>query len=325
MTSAPPVQPQPAATATSIPTLRRSRANRGRRKVGWAGYAFLSPWLIGFLLFTAGPLLVSLGLSFTDYNPTSAPQWRGAGNYRQMLEDPRLASSVATTMLYVAISLPLSLIAALAVALLLNRDLKGMGFYRAIYYLPSLMGGSVAIALVWRKLFGLGGAADSILSLLGVENANQLSLVDDVRFALYSLVALNAWQFGAPMVIFLAGLRQVPSELYDAASVDGCGAIRRFFHITVPMITPVIFFNLVLGFIGGFQTFTNAYVVSGGTGGPVNATLFYALYLYQRAFQGFEMGYASAMAWVLLVGIAIVTAFLFWTQRRWVHYADERR
>lgn len=306
------------------PSTRRAVLKSRRRRGGWAGYLFLSPWLIGFILFTAGPLLVSLGLSFTDYNPTSSPKWRGLGNYRQMLEDPRLASSVGTTLLYVAISLPLSLIAALAVALLLNRDLRGMGFYRAVYYLPSLMGGSVAIAVVWRKLFGLGGAADSVLGWLGVQNADQLSLVDDVRYAIYSLVTLNAWQFGAPMIIFLAGLQQVPNELYDAASVDGCGAVRRFIHVTVPMITPVIFFNLVLGVIGGFQTFTNAYVISGGTGGPVNATLFYALYLYQRAFQGFEMGYASAMAWALLVGIATFTGLLFWTQRRWVHYGDER-
>ena len=295
-----------------------------RRRSGWAGYLFLSPWLIGFILFTAGPLLVSLGLSFTAYDPTSSPQWRGLSNYRPMLDDPRLAASAGTTLLYVAISVPLSLLAALAVALLLNRDIRGMGIYRAIYYLPSLMGGSVAIALVWRKLFGLGGAAGSVLSWFGVNNADQISLVDDVRYALYSLVVLNAWQFGAPMIIFLAGLQQVPGELYDAASVDGCGAIRRFIHITVPMITPVIFFNLVLGVIGGFQTFTNAYVISGGTGGPVDATLFYALYLYQRAFKGFEMGYASAMAWVLLVGIAAFTALLFWTQRRWVHYGDER-
>lgn len=306
--------------AATRPAVLRSR----RRRSGWAGYLFLSPWLIGFILFTAGPLLASLVLSFTAYDPTSSPQWRGLGNYRQMLDDPRLASSVSTTLLYVAISLPLSLLAALAVALLLNRDIRGMGLYRAIYYLPSLMGGSVAIAVVWRKLFGLGGAAGSVLGLIGVQNADQLSLVDDVRYAIYSLVTLNAWQFGAPMIIFLAGLQQVPNELYDAASVDGCGAIRRFVHVTVPMITPVIFFNLVLGVIGGFQTFTNAYVISGGTGGPVNATLFYALYLYQRAFQGFEMGYASAMAWALLLGIAAFTALLFRTQRRWVYYGDER-
>lgn len=308
------------ADATTQPEIVRSRVRRS----GWTAYLFLSPWLIGFILFTAGPLLVSLGLSFTAYNPTSSPHWLGLRNYHQMLDDPRLASSVGTTLLYVAISLPLSLLTALGVALLLNRDIRGMGIYRAIYYLPSLMGGSVAIAVVWRKLFGLGGAAGSVLGLVGVQNAHQLSMVDDVRYALYSLVALNAWQFGAPMIIFLAGLQQVPNELYDAASVDGCGAVRRFVHITIPMITPVIFFNLVLGVIGGFQTFTNAYVISGGTGGPVNATLFYALYLYQRAFQGFEMGYASAMAWALLLAIAAFTALLFRTQRQWVHYGDER-
>jgi multiple sugar transport system permease protein len=286
---------------------------------------FLSPWLLGFLLFTMGPLAASLLLSFTDFHLTGAPHWVGAANYAHMLDDPRYAASVSVTLVYVALSVPASLLAALAVALLLNQDLRGMSVYRAVYYLPSLMAGSVAIAIVWRKVFGGGGAADLLLRALGIAGPDGISLVDGVHTALYTLVLLNVWQFGAPMVIFLAGLQQIPKEYYEAAQVDGAGAVRRFFFVTLPLLTPVIFFNLVLGVIGGFQTFTNAYVVSGGDGGPVNATLFYSLYLYQEAFRGFRMGYASAMAWSLLAAIAVATGVLFWTQRRWVHYGDEIR
>src|SRR5262245_61402814 len=306
---------------------RRFTARRrvaGGRRAGGAAYMFLAPWLAGFVVFTAGPLLLSLYFSFTDFDLVQAPHWTGTKNYTDMLHDARYLGAVRTTLIFVALSVPLGLAAALGVALLLNRDLRGMGFYRALYYIPSLMGGSVAIAIVWRKVFGANGIIDEALSVAGIHTGG-LSIVDDARTALYSLVALNVWQFGAPMVIFLAGLRQIPPEYYEAAALDGCGAVRQFFSITLPLLTPVVFFNLVLGVIGGFQTFTNAYVISGGNGGPVNATLLYALYLYQQAFRSFHMGYASALAWILLVTVALFTALLFWSQRRWVHYGDEIR
>lgn len=283
---------------------------------------FLIPWLIGFLAFTVSPLLGSLWMSFTSYSPGGIANFVGVANYLQMAKDPRLAASVSVTILYVVVSVPLSLIAALVVAVLLNRVTRGAGLLRVVYYIPSLMAGSVAIAIVWRKLFGLGGIASAVLGALGMPDAAKISLIDDPRFALLTLIGLHVWQFGAPMIIFLAGLQSIPPELLDAAALDGCGALRRFRSVTVPMLTPVIFFNLIMGVIGGFQTFTNAYVISDGKGGPVDATLFYALYVYQRAFQDFKFGYASAMAWALLIGIAVVTALLFWSQRHWVHYNE---
>jgi multiple sugar transport system permease protein len=182
-----------------------------------------------------------------------------------------------------------------------------------------LLGGSVAIAIMWRQIFSLDGVVNQILGFLGISGPSWISNPD---YALYTLVALAVWQFGAPMVIFLAGLKQIPQDLYDAASVDGAGVVSRFFRITIPLLTPIIFFNFVMQIIGSFQAFTSAYVVSGGEGGPADSTLFYTLYLYQEGFTNFQMGYASAMAWVLLLIIAVATGFAFYSARFWVHYGD---
>ncbi len=203
---------------------------------------------------------------------------------------------------------------------MLDKGIRGLTLYRAIFYLPSLLGGSVAIALLWRQVFGLDGLANSVLAVFGIEGKSWIASPDT---ALGTLIILLAWQFGSPMVIFLAGLRQIPTELYEAASVDGASKLRQFLSITLPMLSPIIFFNLVLQMIGAFQAFTPAFIISGGKGGPNDATLFYTLYLYQEGFQNFDMGYAAALAWVLLVVIGGVTAINFITSRYWVFYNDK--
>jgi multiple sugar transport system permease protein len=203
--------------------------------------------------------------------------------------------------------------------MLLDRGLRGLTLYRALFYLPSLLGGSVAIAVLWRQVFGQAGMLNQILALVHVQGQ---SWIGQPSTALYTLVVLNVWQFGATMIIYLAGLRQIPRSLYEAAQVDGAGGLRQFWSVTVPMLTPVIFFNAVLGLIRGFQVFTSAYVVSGGTGGPAGSTLLYALYLYQQGFADYNMGYAAGMAWILLVIVAVLTGLAFLSARYWVFYAE---
>lgn len=280
----------------------------------------LGPWLIGLLVLTAGPMAASLFLSFTDYDLLSDPEWVGTANYERMLTDPRLATSAITTVVFVIVSVPLKLAIALAVALAVKRGARAMGAYRAAYYLPSLLGASVAVAILWRFVFGADGIVNALLEPLGIATRSWIS---DPSTALGTLIALSVWQFGAPMVIFLAGLLQVPEELGEAASLDGAGPVRSFFAVTLPLLTPIVFFNLVLEVINSFQTFTPAFIVSGGTGAPSDRTLLYSLYLYIEAFTKFRMGYASAMAWLLLLVIAAVTALMFLGARKWVHYGDE--
>ena len=296
---------------------------RYRRDRTGIAYLFLSPWVCGALLLTVGPMLASLYLSFTDYDLFTKPRWVGLENYRRLFEDDaRFLDSARVTATYVLISVPLKLAAALAVALLLARGGRGQAFYRSAFYAPSLLGTGVAIALVWRAIFTDHGVVDALTGGLGWDTSGWINEPD---YALYVLVILAVWQFGAPMVIFLAGLKQIPRELYDAAAVDGASSWRTFRSVTLPMLSPVILFNLVLETIHAFQAFTPAFVVSGGRGGPSDSTLFYTLYLYERGFAQFRMGYASAMAWLLLLVIALVTALFFGTSRRWVFYPGESR
>ncbi|GAA2909817.1 multiple sugar transport system permease protein [Microbacterium keratanolyticum] len=297
-----------------------SRAKRGR---GWrdslAAYGFLAPWIIGMLAFTIGPVIASFFLSFTQYNLLQPPTWIGTKNYEMMLQDERLHHSIGVTFTYVAVAVPLQLIVALALAMLLDRGMRGMSFYRSAFYLPSMLGASVAIAVLWRQMFGADGLVNQVLAMFGVEGASWIASPDT---ALGTLILLHIWTFGSPLVIFLAGLRNIPRMYYEAAQVDGAGPLRRFGAITLPLLSPIIFFNLVLQIIGAFQTFTQAFVVSNGTGGPSDATLFFTLYLYQKGFPGFQMGYASAMAWLLLLIVAAVTALNFWISKWWVFYED---
>lgn len=300
------------------------RSPSGRRRPGrdftWSrsGYLFLTPWLVGVIGLVLVPLAFSLYLSFTDYNLLSSPEWVGLDNYRQLFgDDDRYLHSLRLTVGYVVLAVPLQLAAALAAALLLAPRRRGQGAYRALFYLPSLLGASVAVSITWRALFDYGGGVTGFLASFGIE---ERSWVNNPSSVLWVIIALEIWRFGAPMVIFIAGLQQIPAELYEAAALDGAGRLRTFASITVPMLSPIIFFNLVLSMIGSLQTFTQGYVMSNGSGGPANSTLFYNLYLYIRGFNQFDMGYASAMAWLLLIIVAVFTGINFLAQRFWVFY-----
>lgn len=289
------------------------------KKVSWVGYAFLAPWLLGFFGLTVIPMISSLYFSFTKYDMLTDPVMYGVQNYSNMLRDAKFAKSFMVTVKYVFVSVPLQLAFALFVAMLLKKNRRGIRLYRAVYYLPSLFGGSVAVSILWRQLFNKEGLFNQILSLFGVKGINWIATPGT---ALNTLIVLAVWQFGASMVIFLAALKQIPEDYYEASRIDGAGAVKQFFYITLPVLTPMVFFNIVMAFINAFQAFTPAYIVSGGTGAPLNSTLFYTLYLYIKAFGKFEMGYASAMAWVLLVMIAIVTGLLFLSAKLWVFYDE---
>ncbi|MFW6029529.1 MAG: carbohydrate ABC transporter permease [Halanaerobiales bacterium] len=286
-------------------------------KENWEGYLFLSPWLIGLVVFTIIPILASLYLSFTKYNILSTPEFSGFHNYIRMFNDDKFIQSLTVTFKFVFLSVPLRMAFALFIAVLLNRKIKGLRFYRAAYYVPSLLGGSVAISILWRQLFNRRGLVNQFLDIFEIEGLNWIATPST---ALYTLIILLVWQFGSSMLIFLAALKQVPEDLYDAAKIDGANKLRQFISITLPMITPMILFNLIMTIIHAFQAFTPAFIISNGRGGPVGSTLLYSLYLYRRGFSFFEMGYASALAWVLLIIIAIFTAIIFWTSRKWVYY-----
>ncbi|WP_018637640.1 carbohydrate ABC transporter permease [Parafrankia elaeagni] len=295
------------------------RKGRIRHRDNGAGYLFLSPWFLGLLAITIGPMIASLVLSFTKYNLLQPATFTGLDNFTRMLSDDRLHQALTVTFVYVFVSVPLQLALALALALVLDRGVRGLAFYRSVFYLPSLLGTSVAIAVLWARVFGADGIFNQFLNVFGIEGKGWISSPDT---ALGTLIILNVWTFGAPMVIFLAGLRQIPTMYYEAAEVDGASRWRKFRSITIPLLTPIIFFNLVLQIIHAFQSFTQAFIVSGGTGGPADSTLFYTLYLYDRGFANFDMGYASAMAWVLLVIVGIFTAVNFWASKYWVFYDD---
>ncbi|MEI7026628.1 carbohydrate ABC transporter permease [Paenibacillus sp. y28] len=284
-----------------------------------AGYLFLSPWLIGFLLLTLGPILMSFYYSFTNYSLLDAPRWTGIDNYKYILtEDDTFRDSLQVTLLFVVLSVPMKLISALLVAVLLNRSIKGISFYRTMIYFPSLIGTSIAVSILWKNIFSKDGFINQALALIGIEGK---AWIADPSTALGTLVLLVAWQFGSSMIIFLAGLKQISKDLYEASSVDGASKIRQFFVITLPMLSPIILFNFVLQTINSFQMFTQAFIVTNG--GPVNSTFVYVMYLYERAFSKFQMGYASSLAWILLVIIGLVTAVIFATSKYWVFYETQ--
>ncbi|BAL99850.1 MULTISPECIES: carbohydrate ABC transporter permease [Caldilinea] len=299
---------------------------------------FLVPWLAGFFIFTFYPMVYSLWLGFTDYNFTKpdATRWIGLSNYVKMFGsllglsqftaptgavihvDRHYLKALSVTFTYVFTSVPLKLAFALAVAMLLSQKLRGVPFYRAVYYIPTLLGGSVAIAVLWRKLFEKDGLVNAFLSTLGLTDLP--GWITNPNYALWTLVLLAVWQFGSSMIIFLAGLKQIPREYYEAASVDGANKVQQFFFITLPLLSPVILFNLVMQMIAAFQVFTQAYIIGGGGGGVLNSTLFYTLHLYIQGWTYYEMGYASAMAWVLLFIIGVLTALVFRSSSYWVSY-----
>lgn len=289
------------------------------KRNSFIAYLFLLPWIIGLLTLVIGPMISSLYLSFTEYDLLTSPEWVGLKNYISMIDDRRFVNSVQVTLTFALVGVPLQIITALFVAILLNKGLKGIGIYRTVYYIPSLLGGSVAIAILWKNIFGKNGLINDFLAYFGIQGEGWISHPD---YAIYTLIALSVWQFGSSMVIFLAGLKQIPAELYEAASIDGAGAFSKLRKVTIPLLTPVILFNLVMTIINSVQVFTSAYIVSEGTGGPANSTMFYTLLLYLKGFSYFEMGFASAMAWLLLIVLAIITGLVFFSSKYWVHYED---
>ncbi len=288
-----------------------------------SGYVFILPWLLGFLLFTLVPFGASLYFSFTKYDLFSSPQFIGINNYIKMFtNDDLFWKSLKVTFLYAFVSVPLRLIFALFVAMLLNRKSKMSGFYRTVFYLPSIIGGSVAVAVMWRMLFLKEGLFNAILGKIGLPS--DVSWLTNTKTAIWTLILLAVWQFGSSMLIFLAGLKQIPDHYYEAARVDGAGRGVQFFKITIPMLTPVIFFNLVNQLISGFIAFTQSMIVT-QQGQPLNTTLFYAVYLYKAAFGEYKMGYGSALAWVLLLIIGIFTAIIFKSSNSWVYYESKEQ
>lgn len=311
----------PVETQAAGPT-RRPWFNRSERRTeALFGYLFLSPWLVGMVVITLGPIIASLYLAFTDYSAGGESRWVGLDNFVYMFtQDPRYWKSVKVTLTYVLVSVPLVLLFALILAMILERGIRFLPMYRAVYYVPSLLGGSVAIAVLWRRIFGGDGLINDLLALVGIQGPNYIG---SPAWAVWTLIVLHVWTFGAPMIIFLAGLRQIPGELYDSAAVDGATGWKKLWYITLPQLSPLILFNGILVLIGSFQAFTGAYIISGGTGGPVDSTLFYTLYLYQRGFSYYNFGYASSMAWVLLIAISSATAVMFALSRRWVYYGED--
>ena len=283
-----------------------------------AGYLFISPWLLCFFAFAIFPILMSLYFSFTEYDILGSPIFNGLSNFKRMAADARFWKSLQVTFTYAFVSVPMRLVFAFFLAVLFKRASRMIRFYQAAYYLPSLVGGSIAIAIIWRYIFTMDGLFNSFLKIIGINST--ISWIGSARTALGVLVVLAVWQFGSSMLIFLAGLRQIPKTYYEAASIDGAGWFSQFFRITMPQMTPIIFFNLIMQLIAGFTVFSQAFIISGGQGAPQDSTLVYAVYLYLRAFSYYEMGYGSALAWVLVLIIAVFTAFIFKTSDRWVFY-----
>ena len=280
------------------------------------GYLFISPWLVGFTVFTAGPFLISIYLSFTRYDIVSPPELIGTANYQKLLfDDPLFWKSLWITLKYAFVAVPVGIVSGVSLALLLNLDLRGISVYRTVFYIPAIVPVvATSVVFVWI-LNPQIGLLNGLLRNVGIIGPAWLQ---DTRWAFWSLVFMSLWAVGGSMIIYLAGLKDVPVTLYEAAIIDGANAWQRTRHVTLPMITPVIFFNLIMGIIGAFQYFTQAYIMT--QGGPEDSTHFYALYLFNRAWRYLDMGYASAMAWILFVIVMTLTLVIFRSHRRWVHY-----
>lgn len=315
-------------------TRRTGPMRRRRSRRGWAGYLFASPWLVGFFGLTLLPIVASLLLSLVSWNGVNLKQieWVAADNYRQALQDELVAKALWNTAFYSFIAVPLGLVVSLALAVLLNQKLRGIHFFRTIFYMPHVIGG-VATIMMWMWVFNPDfGVLNSLIRAVAWP-LQQLGWVSaqwqppkwlyDPSWSKPSLIIMSVWGAGGAMLIFLAALQNVPQQLYEAADIDGAGRWRKFRHITVPQISPAIFFNLVMGIIGSFQVFNQAYIISGGTGRPAKSTLFYVLYLYQQAFHHFRMGYASALAWILFVIILALTLIVLRSSVLWVYYEGE--
>jgi pectin-derived oligosaccharide transport system permease protein len=320
---------------TSPKNARRQKATHrpGSRIVGTregSAYLFLIPWIAGFLFLTLIPMGASLLLSFTNYNLFDAPRWSGLQNFIYMFTaDWHFPAAVSVTFRYVFISVPLQLIVSLALAFVLNRGIPGLPLFRTLFYIPSLLGSSVAVGILWRQIFGIEGVLNLTLLKLGFEFAEGLSWIADPRYALSTLVVLRVWQFGSPMIIFLAGLKQIPQELLESADISGASRFQRTIYVTLPILSPIILFNFIMQIISAFKVFTEAFIVSGGAsgggvvGGTLDSLLFYTIHIYAEGFVKFRMGYAAALSWLLLAIIAVFTLISFWISGRWVHYTSD--
>lgn len=285
----------------------------------YQAYLYILPWILGFAILQLYPFVSSFIYSFTDYTVGAKATFQGLANYKKLFtQDKEFWNSLKVTILFALYTVPGKLIMALAVAMFLNRDLKGINLIRTLYYIPSLFGGSVAVALLWRLMFLDNGVINAILSAL---HLSVIQWLGDTRYALRTICMLEIWQFGSSMVMFLAALKQVPRSLYEAAEIDGAGKVTRFFHITLPQISPIIFFNLINQTIQALQNFTSAQVIT--EGGPLKSTYVLGLKLYKEGFSYFKMGYASAISWVVFAAIMIFTLAIFASSKLWVHYADE--
>jgi len=281
-----------------------------------AGVVCAFPFIAGFLLFLLVPMLISLYYSFCNYNILSEPAWVGFANYiKAFTDDPTFYQSIGVTFFYALISVPLRLVFALIVALILLKSTKATPIYRALYYLPSIMGGSVAVAILWKRMFAMDGIINTLLGVIGIKT--NFAWLGSTDTAIWVLIILAVWQFGSSMLIFLSSLKQIPASLYEAAKVDGAKPWFRFWKITFPLLTPTIFFNLVMQMINGFLAFTQAYIITQGK--PMNSTLFYTVYMYQQSFEFYNTGYGAALAWIMLLIIGAMTLILFATKKFWVY------
>ena len=280
-----------------------------------AGMIFTMPFTIGVLLFMIVPMGISLYYSFCSYDILSPPVFTGLQNFKTMFADETFYKSIKVTFFFAFVSVPLRLLFALIVAMLLLKSTKLTGFYRAAYYLPSIIGGSVAVAILWKRMFATDGVINKLLQAVGINCT--MSWLGNTKTAIWVLIILAVWQFGSSMLIFLSSLKQIPQSLYEAANVDGANGISKFFRITLPLLTPTIFFNLVMQMINGFLAFTQSYIITQGK--PMNSTLFYTVYMYQQSFEFYNTGYGAALAWVMLAIIGLITLFLFATKRFWVY------
>ena len=303
------------ANASAVPAVKKVR--KLPRNWKW-GVAFITPWIIGFLAFQLYPLLASLYYSFTDFSVLADGKWVGVENYVKLFtKDKHFLKSLWMTVKYAIMSVPVKLAFALFIAMLLNMKLRGINMFRTIYYLPSIMGGSVAVSILWKFLFMQDGIVNKALAVFHIP---AVSWLGDPNMALVTVSLLVVWQFGSSMVLFLAGLKNVPQELYEAASVDGASKVRQFFKITLPMITPIVFFNLMMQTINALQEFTSVSIITNG--GPNRGTYLLGLKIYEEAFTNSKMGYASATSWVLFAIVLVVTGLLFKTSDAWVYYED---
>lgn len=306
-------------------TARSNRFGSLARREAIEGYLFILPWLIGLVVFTAGPFLAGLYFSFTDYSALETPRWVGLQNYIDIFADDKFRLSVYNTAYFVLLSVPLTMVVGLALALLLNQPARGIAVFRTAFFMPSIVPVIPSIALLIWVLHDRFGLLNGVLFSLGLPGPNWLTGPDWTKPA---LVLWSVWQAGGGMIIYLAGLQGIPTELYEAAGIDGAGTLRRFWHITLPMLSPTIFFVLTIGIINSFQVFTAAFLLGASYdfaagAGPLDSLLFWVLYIYQQGFFLFKFGYASALAWLLFVVILAVTLLQLWLARRWVYYETD--